>query len=169
MMAAALRLIQLEAADRDLFLFDTFEGMSEPGAEDRNRQGQAPGQSPMSGVRDDRWCYCPLDEVRNNLSTTSYPVEHLHFVQGTVESTIPDQSPDQIAILRLDTDWYSSTRHELIHLYPRLVRGGVLIIDDYGYWQGARQAVDEYIEQNSLRLLLHRIDHSARICIKLDD
>ncbi|HYW73193.1 MAG TPA: TylF/MycF/NovP-related O-methyltransferase, partial [Pyrinomonadaceae bacterium] len=81
--------------------------------------------------------------------------------------TIPAQAPDQIALLRLDTDWYQSTRHELTHLFPRLAPGGVLIIDDYGHWQGARRAVDEYFETNSVRILLHRIDYTGRIGVKM--
>jgi O-methyltransferase len=87
-------------------------------------------------------------------------------VQGRVEDTVPDQAPPEIALLRLDTDWYSSTRHELVHLYPRLAEGGVLILDDYGYWRGARRAVDEYMAANDLPLLLNRIDYTARIAVK---
>jgi hypothetical protein len=68
--------------------------------------------------------------------------------------------------LRLDTDWYESTRHELLHLYPRLVRGGVLVIDDYGHWAGARKAVDDYIAEHKLCLLLNRVDYTARIAVK---
>jgi O-methyltransferase len=69
-------------------------------------------------------------------------------------------------LLRLDTDWYESTRHELEHLYPRLVSGGVIIIDDYGHWAGARKAVDEYLEKNRVRLLLNRIDYTLRAGVK---
>ena len=68
--------------------------------------------------------------------------------------------------MRLDTDWYESTRHELTHLYPRLVVGGVLIIDDYGHWESARKAVDEYVENT--RILLNRIDYSGRIGVKAE-
>ena len=87
--------------------------------------------------------------------------ERIHFVEGKVEDTIPAHAPERIALLRLDTDWYESTRHELEHLYPRLSRGGVLIIDDYGHWQGARQAVDEYFG-DAHAALLNRIDYTAR-------
>ena len=80
---------------------------------------------------------------------------------------MPGQAPDEIAILRLDTDWYESTQHELRHLFPRLTRGGVIIIDDYGHWRGARQAVDEYLAQHQIPLLLHRIDYTGRIGVKL--
>ena len=65
-------------------------------------------------------------------------------------------------MLRLDTDWYESTRHELEHLMPLLQAGGVLIIDDYGHWQGARRAVDEYLDRTGMPLLLSRTDYSGR-------
>ena len=74
--------------------------------------------------------------------------------------------PGQIALLRLDTDFYESTRHELVHLFPLLVTGGVLIIDDYGHWEGARKAVDEYMENHKIKILLNRIDYTGRIAIK---
>jgi len=88
----------------------------------------------------------------------------VEFVVGKVEDTIPARAPESIALLRLDTDWYESTRHELQHLYPRLAEGGVLIIDDYGHWQGARRAVDEYFRDRPI--LLNRIDYTGRIAIK---
>ena len=83
-----------------------------------------------------------------------------------MEDTIPKNLPEKIALLRLDTDWYESTKHELIHLFPRLVPGGVLIIDDYGFWKGARQAVDEYFAENGIRILLTRMDDTGRMAIK---
>src|SRR5205085_2586157 len=98
--------------------------------------------------------------------SSGYPAERLHFVAGRVEDTIPAQAPDRLALLRLDTDWYESTRHELEHLYPRLAEGGVLIIDDYGHWDGARRAVDEYFATRGAPLLLSRIDYTGRIAIK---
>ena len=94
------------------------------------------------------------------------PTPGVEFVQGRVENTLPAAAPPEIAVLRLDTDWYESTRHELEHLYPRLVDGGVLIVDDYGYWQGARQAVDEYFGETGEAILLNRIDDTGRIAVK---
>ena len=89
-------------------------------------------------------------------------------MRGRVEETIPCHAPERIAVLRLDTDWYESTRHELVHLFPRLAVGGVLIIDDYGHWKGARKAVDEYIAATGARLLLSRIDYTGRMAVKID-
>ena len=167
-MAAALMLRELGAADRDLHLFDTFEGMSAPTEHDRRAGGPAAADLLAASGKDAKvWAYSPLDEVRANLQSTGYPMERVHFVQGKVEDTIPEHAPDKIAILRLDTDWYESTRHELEHLFPRLAVGGVLIIDDYGAWEGARRAVDEFIDAQKVRILLNRIDETGRVGVKL--
>ena len=92
-------------------------------------------------------------------------MERIHLVKGAVEETLPQNSPGEIALLRLDTDWYQSTRHELINLVPRMTHGSVLIIDDYGHWDGARRAVDEFVQDWRPHLLLHRIDDSGRIAL----
>lgn len=168
-MAAALMLKALGAEARDLCLFDTFEGMSEPTALDRRaRDTAAAGRLLETSRRDEKiWCYSPLEEVRANLASTGYPPDRVSFVQGKVEETLPGAAPERIAILRLDTDWYESTRHELEHLFPRLSPGGVLIIDDYGAWEGARRAVDEFIANSGAAILLNRIDETGRIGVKL--
>src|SRR5260370_10695337 len=102
-----------------------------------------------------KWCYARLEDVRANLASTGYPAEKCHFVKGDVLKTLPCEEPRHIAILRLDTDWYESTLHELTHLYPRLSHGGVLIIDDYGHWQGCRKAVEEFFRKRGPLLLRH--------------
>ena len=103
------------------------------------------------------------------MASTGYPANQISYVRGPVEQTIPITVPESIALLRLDTDWHASTRHELDYLFPRLVKGGVLIIDDYGHWQGARKAVDDYIAANKLNLLLSRIDYTGRLAVKIKD
>jgi len=108
----------------------------------------------------------PLEEVKDVLYGTGYPKERIHFIAGKVEDTIPGSAPASIALLRLDTDWYASTKHELVHLFPRLSQAGVIIIDDYGHWKGSRQACDEYFAQNHIALLLNRIDYTGRIAVK---
>jgi len=110
--------------------------------------------------------FASLSEVKKNMFSTGYPQENLVFIKGKVEDTVPTRVPPQIALLRLDTDWYESTKHELNYLYPLLVKQGVLIIDDYGYWAGSKKAVDEYISQNNVPILLNRIDHTGRIGVK---
>jgi O-methyltransferase len=170
MMAAALSLKHFGDTSRKLHLFDTFEGMTKPGELDREASTGRPAAELLSDATESSplWAIASLNDVRSNLQSIDYPTDHVRFVPGMVETTIPAQAPDKIAILRLDTDWYESTRHELEHLYPRLVKGGVLIIDDYGYWQGARKAVDEYIAVHKLPVFLHRIDETGRIATKPD-
>jgi O-methyltransferase len=167
MMAVALTLQGLNATDRELYLFDTFAGMTAPTDADVKPTGERAADLLASGGADsDVWAIASLDDVREAVLGTGYPAERIHFVEGPVEETLPDSAPAEIALLRLDTDWYESTKHELVHLYPRLPAGGVLILDDYGYWQGARRAVDEYLAEHELPLLLNRIDHTARIALK---
>lgn len=160
-MAVALTLLRLKSTNRNLYLFDTFEGMPEPGIEDADSNGVS-ARAQFENIR----CYASLDEVREAVLKTGYPEDKVHFIKGMVEDTVPSKCPDRIALLRLDTDWYQSTKHELIHLYPRLANLGVLIIDDYGYWQGARKAVDEFVKEGTDPILLNRIDATGRIAIK---
>jgi hypothetical protein len=111
------------------------------------------------------WCVASIDAVRENMRRTAYPLERIRFVKGKVEDTIPANAPDAMAILRLDTDWFESTWHELVHLYPQ-IPGGVLIVDDYGWWKGARRAVQRYFVEHDVRMLLTRVDNTGRMGIK---
>lgn len=155
MMVAAATLIELGVKNRELHLFDTFEGMTKPEERDVSILGQSAPQRFKELQQPDGsvdWCNASLQDVRRNMALTGYPAEYIHYVQGPVEQTLPSRAPQQIALLRLDTDWYASTRHELEHLYPRLAPGGVLIVDDYHWWRGSREAVDEYISKRNLKL-----------------
>jgi O-methyltransferase len=165
-LAAALTLRSVGVADRDIHLFDTFTGMPPPSDVDRYvTGGSARDHLDATGQGSDTWAKASLEEVETNLSASGYPRDRLHFIAGPVEETLADHAPDEIALLRLDTDWYQSTRHELHHLYPRLVRGGVLIVDDYGEWEGARLATDEFLAEQGTELLLVRVS-GARIAVK---
>jgi O-methyltransferase len=162
MMAVALTLLELGDRSRSLYLYDTYEGMPPPTDRDRSADGEtAQSQLDRTPVGTEVWARGELDEVRANLLSTGYPADKIHFIKGKVEDTIPGTIPGHLALLRLDTDWYESTRHELTHLFPRLDRRGLLIIDDYGHWQGARKAVDEYFQGQPV--YLHRIDYTARL------
>lgn len=170
MMLAAKKLISLNETNRHLFLFDTFEGMSAPDSRDVSAIDNISAKilldetDKMQG--DNVWCYSSLDEVKSNLRTTQYPEENIHYFKGRVEDTLPEKIIGSIALLRLDTDWYESTKHELEVLYDQLVEGGILIIDDYGHWSGSKKAVDEFIEKRKLTIFLNRIDYTGRIAIK---
>ena len=167
MMAAALTLHDLGVTNRRIHLFDTFEGMSAPSSRDRSVSGEDAADL-LRGRDKDYWLWCrsPLEDVREAMRSTRYDESNLMYISGRVEDTLPGHAPDKIALLRLDTDWYESTYHEMTHLFPRLVPGGVLILDDYGHWEGAREAVDQYLSETKAAVLLQRIDESGRICVK---
>lgn len=180
--------------DRKVYLFDTFEGMVEPGEHDaepsvrdksfdalrdkiqQNSDQQESGSTlihrvwrtkQQAGHND--WCFASIEEVRSNLSDVDYPEENLHFIKGDDRKTVPAhaESIGPIALLRLDTDWHDSTRVELEHLYDRVVSGGVVIIDDYGYWSGQKKAVDTFFASRGQAPLLTRIDATKRMMIKV--
>jgi O-methyltransferase len=162
----------LDMSDRHIYAYDTFAGMPKPAEIDDRGQGTTlktmweSHRSDRDGDAGSNWMRASLDAVRKRISRLGYPADRLHFVQGLVEQTIPAVIPDRIAILRLDTDFYSSTKHELEHLYPRLCDGGVLIIDDYGAMPGCRIATDEYAAEHGTGWFLHRVDAHVRLTIK---
>ncbi|MGI9103751.1 MAG: TylF/MycF/NovP-related O-methyltransferase [Terriglobales bacterium] len=170
-MAIARTLARSAEETRNLYLYDTFTGMVPPTDVDVSCDGEPAAHilSSLERIAGERneWAYATLEDVLSNLGQTALPRERIKIVQGPVERTIPATMPEQIAVLRLDTDWYESTRHELAYLYPRLSRGGILIIDDYGHWQGARRAVDEYFGDKLP--FLNRVDYTCRQAVKPDD
>lgn len=163
MLAAALTLDKLGVDNRELYLFDTFTGMTKPSEEDVDIRG---GRAREVYENEEGWCRAGLMEVQETMRQSSYPQNRIHYIVGDVMKTLPEEAPEEIALLRLDTDWYASTRHELQTMFPRLSNGGVLIIDDYGHWQGAKKAVDEYFSILDYPIELHPIDYSGRIAIK---
>lgn len=169
-MLMAYTLLLCGCTDRLIWLYDTFDGVSTPGEVDIQEMSGRPARD-ILGERersqdDPFWGVAPRAQVESNLRRTGYPMHRFQFVEGDVMTTIQAESPAALSLLRLDTDWYQSTRHELGQLYPRLSPGGVLIIDDYGYWRGARKATDEYFQTINARPLLNRIDYTGRICVK---
>lgn len=163
-MAAALTLSSLNIFDRTIYLYDTFEGMTKPTDIDKDNNGK--NASEILSEDSNYWAVSSFSEVLQNMKQTNYPLDKIIFTKGAVENTIPNTIPKSISFLRLDTDWHESTLHELIHLYPLVSKNGVIIIDDYGHWQGSRIATDEYFKNNELSPFLHRIDDTARLIIK---
>lgn len=159
--------------NKKIYAYDTFSGMSEPTTNDKNyldigAQKEWEENKKNNDINLSFNCYSSLEEVKNNLLKNSIRknLNNLKFIKGKVEKTlqIKDNLPEKIAILRLDTDWYESTKKELEILFPRLSKNGILIIDDYGHWKGARKAVDEYFEDKDI--VKHFIDFSCRMIIK---
>jgi len=173
-MLMATALLAAGRTDRTIWLYDTFDGVTPPTDRDVEARSGRPAAELLAARRttrdDNYWGVASRAEVERNLLATGYPMDRFRFVAGDVATTLgataPATVPETVALLRLDTDWYGSTRHELEQLYPRLARGGVLILDDYGYWRGARAAADEYLASLSAPPLLHRIDCTGRIAVK---
>ncbi len=168
MLLAAHALLHFGDTSRRIWLYDTFAGMPRPEAVDARWDGVPALPTWEHYQRAGRsWCYGGTqDHVRHVVSSSGYPEDQFVFVEGMVEDTLPAIGPEQISLLRLDTDLYRSTYHELVHLYPRLAVGGILIVDDYGAFQGAKIATDQFIEENQLPLFLARIDVSVRLAVK---
>lgn len=170
-MAAAATLVRLGVQDRRFILYDTFEGIPAPGAEDALigsdhasvlRWWEKENRDPDKAG----WLTASVEQVRSNMGLTGYDLDRVQLVKGLVEQTVPATAPEQIALLRLDTDWYSSTKVELEVMFPRLAPGGVLIVDDYGFTEGARKAVDDYLAGYPHPVFLHRIDSCGRLAVK---
>ena len=153
--------LQKNNTTRDIFMYDTFGGLTKPGPNDLPCE-----TGPIHIYKDSNsvlkewenkkindnvngWCYCSLDNIRNNLNITNYPSKFLHYIVGDVCETLENDIniPNKIAILRLDTDWYESSKIELEKLFPNVVKGGIIIFDDYYFWDGQRKATDEYFSK----------------------
>ena len=154
--------------ERKIYLYDTYSGMTTPTNQDVSFEGESAYNIWKKSEKSDanEWCYASLEEVKNNMILTDYPLKKMVFVMGKVEDTIPKTIPSKVSLLRLDTDWYESTYHEMKNLYPILSNKGILIIDDYGYWRGSRKAIDQYFSENNTKPMMFRMDSSGRGIIK---
>jgi len=168
-MLMALMLEKYKMKKRKLYLFDTFEGMSEPSLVDKTYAGDSASdllKRERKEIASSVWCYSSLEEVKENLLSTGLEAGNLYFVKGKIEETLKKNLPGKLSLLRLDTDWYESTKVELELLFPLLNEKGVLIIDDFGHWEGAKKAVVEYFDKEKLTPFLFRIDFTGRLMIK---
>ena len=168
MMLIAYALQYFGDTSRRLYLYDTYVGMTEPDDIDIDFDGKAmkPIWSQLTSQGMVMGYGGSVENVKANLWLSGYPEQQMHFIVGDVLQTIPAQSPSRIAVLRLDTDWYKSTLHELKHLYDLIVPHGVLIIDDYGWCRGARQATDEFFRDRPFKPMMHRVDQGPRMIVK---
>ncbi len=170
-MLMAKTLVNEGEKERKIWMYDTFDGMTEPTDDDCEIETNVSGSdllknTPKNTDKFNMWAYAPLEMVKKNMKKTMFPEECIHFIEGKVENTLSKIKPQNIALLRLDTDWYESTKCELEQLYPLLSIGGVLIVDDYGHFSGAKKAVDEYFSKTNVKPLMNRIDYSGRLIIK---
>ena len=160
-------LVDEKFGSRDYWLYDTFEGMTKPALHDGEIAiSEFRRLESENGYSD--WCRVSVNDVKENLSNLGLSLERAHFIQGDILKTLldPVNVPKQISLLRLDTDWYESTKIELEILFDLITPGGVLIIDDFGYWEGSRKAVEEFFQRRALKPMIFPIDHDARMVIK---
>lgn len=157
---------------RKIFAYDTFEGMTKPTDLDSDYSGKKAEthlkeQKRIPNDPKNVHCIASLTECKNNVSYNVINYQNdVNFIKGSVEEQlcIKKNLPEKISILRLDTDWYSSTKKELEVLYPRLVKNGILIIDDYGSWNGCKKAVDEFFKNS--KETMFQINKNSRIIFK---
>ena len=161
-----------QEVDFKIFLYDTFQGMVQPGKYDYkiwekdNVKSIKKYEESLNENKTSSWQNYSLEQVKENISKTEYPADKIKFVVGNVINTIPKNIHENISLLRLDTDFYDSTKVELEYLFPRVVKGGIIILDDYGGFTGVKKATDEYLKKNHLYPLLVRSSFKERVFIK---
>lgn len=168
----AKKLFERMGSDKKVWMFDTFEGMTAPTQFDVVASNKSLAEVKYKKTKKDthsEWAYASLEDVKRNCESSAVNLSSIKFVKGDVCKTLAKKSnlPKEISILRLDTDWYESTKAELESLYPILSKRGVLIVDDYGYWEGSRKAVDEYFEKRQYKPLFNVVDYTGRSAIKV--
>lgn len=143
---------------KEVWLYDTFQGMTKPENVDIDLNGNyAEDMLHIPVVL----AYSSLEEVKKNLSKSNFDKNNLKFIIGDISETLlnSENIPKKISLLRLDTDWYKSTKDELFFLYPKLTENGILIVDDYGHWKGSKKAVDEYFDGKNI--IIEKIDYTG--------
>jgi O-methyltransferase len=171
--------LDCSGGDRDLHLFDSFEGICEPdpdvdGEKAIREIGYRPDLSdgvikPVKGVYDSVGGHGTMAECRDLIERRiGYSSERVHFHVGWFQDTVPvaSSSLGSIALLRLDGDWYASTKVCLDHLYDLVVPGGFVIFDDYGTYEGCRKATDEFLQSRGVATFMHRVDRDCFYLVK---
>lgn len=167
----AKKILELNNSNKKVWMFDTFSGMTEPTEVDKKFSSKDKAIKKYTETLNNdfsRWCYSSIEEVKDNCKKASLNLTGINFIKGDILDKLENTKlPNKISFLRLDTDWYESTKKELEYLYPLLVKHGVITIDDYGSWEGSKKAVDEYFLKNNIHLFLQAVTHSQRTAIKV--
>ena len=167
----AKKIFNMLGSNKKVWMYDTFTGMTEPSSFDVDSRSKDPAIDKYNMLQREShndWCFASIEEVKLNCIESGLDIDSFRFIKGDVLQTLKDKSnlPKEISLLRLDTDWYESTKLELELLYPLLSNAGILIIDDYGDWEGAKKAVDEYFVTFKPKPYLHVVDNTCRLVIK---
>jgi hypothetical protein len=156
MMRAVLKAYGI--TDRRVIAADSFAGLPPP----------TEGVAPDAGAEFHTWTdfVVPLDEVKANFARYGLLDEQVVFLEGLFKDTLPAAPVTQLAVLRLDGDMYESTRDGIVNLYPKLMRGGTLIADDYFLFAAHRTAIDEYRARYGIMDPILRIDEFGAYWVK---
>jgi hypothetical protein len=147
--------------ERTFYLYDTFDGMTFPDSNKDAKEAVDIYNKINQGKytrnydkwhQENKWAYAPIDIVKENINLSLYDESKIQYVIGDVCSTLNTTVPLEISILRLDTDWYNSTKKELDVLFPLVTKNGYIIIDDYYAWKGSRTATDEFLQINKEKI-----------------
>jgi O-methyltransferase len=173
---------KLSLSRRHVHLFDSFEEICAPnetvdGKVAVNQVKALIGKSaltkgeliPLRGIYDTFGGPGDIETCKKLIEDTiKYPSSYIHYHKGWFQNTLPEESKqiEQIAILRLDGDWYESIKVCLDHLYHKVTKGGFVIIDDYGLYAGCKKAVDEFLSSLEERYYLHYSSYSCRYFLK---
>ena len=159
---------------RNIYMYDTFTGMVQPTNKDftldttvlyHADKDQTFNYWKFNETDDhNNWCYCSIENVKQNLEN-NYDNSYLHYIKGMTCDTVHNHT-EKIAVLRLDTDWYESSRYEINNLYKFVVPGGIIIIDDYYHWAGQKQAIDEFLLENNINIEMFRHDEKTSYFFK---
>lgn len=140
-----------DAADRYVWVADSFVGLPEPNEEkypaDAKDRHHTYKQLAIS-----------LEEVKSNFRVYGLLDEQVRFLKGWFKDTLPTAEIEQLAVIRLDGDMYESTMDGLVNLYPKLAVGGYLIVDDYGAVPACRQAIDDYRQKYNITEEIFPVD-----------
>ena len=158
-----------EVSQRKIYAYDTFEGMTNPDENDfeiSNKNFATKLLKRDKNKKTNIWGVCSLEDVKKNILKHVIDLNNINFIKGPVENTLNEKKniPEKISLLRLDTDWYQSTKKELEVLYEKVESGGVIIIDDYGHWGGSKKAVDEFFLNKFV--WMHYVDYACRLIVK---
>lgn len=137
---------------RDIWLFDSFEGLPEPTPED--------GSKALTEYHEGK-CLGSVDTVKEILNQLHIPENRVHIVKGWFEETFPSVKINEVALLHIDADWYESVKLCLEKFYDSVPPGGFIVLDDYGHWEGCRRATDEFLKQRSLDIKLVKVDYTG--------
>ena len=161
---AMAKVADSRGSKRIVWLFDSFEGLPEPTDKDGGVAQEYAEDKATGKFESIKRCVGPLEDVQHLLfSVLRLQKENIKVEKGWFQETLPLVKTElgPIAILRLDADWYESTKYLLEELYDQVVSGGYIIIDDYGHWEGCKKAVDEFMEKRNIKTELIRIDYTG--------